>query len=92
MAGQWPGLSCHSFTEHRRRPTERFSPSTSRSGDYAGHDGEALARAASVLRHHGMDASVPARALAALTDPRPETAWADRLRPHWPTSRTARRG
>lgn len=66
-----PGLSCHSFTDTAAARPSGFTLHIP-VRDYAGHDGEALARAASVLRHHGMDASVPARALAALTDRRPE--------------------
>ncbi|MEJ1200293.1 MULTISPECIES: tryptophan dimethylallyltransferase family protein [unclassified Streptomyces] len=66
-----PGLSCHSFTDTAAARPSGFTLHIP-VRDYAGHDGETLARAASVLRHHGMDASVPARALAALTDRRPE--------------------
>ncbi|MGV9621684.1 tryptophan dimethylallyltransferase family protein [Streptomyces tendae] len=69
--GGRPVQTCHSFT----------NPGTARpSGftlyvpirDCVRHDGEALARTSTVLHHHGMDASVLDRALAALTERRPE--------------------
>ncbi|CAL9352770.1 tryptophan dimethylallyltransferase family protein [Streptomyces sp. enrichment culture] len=66
-----PGLSCHSFTDTGTvRPSGFTLHIPVR--DYVRHDGEALARASRVLRHHGMDASVLDRALAALTERRPE--------------------
>ncbi|WP_217139814.1 tryptophan dimethylallyltransferase family protein [Streptomyces sp. AC627_RSS907] len=66
-----PGLSCHSFTDTGTARPSGFTLHIP-VRDYARHDGEALARAASVLRHHGMDASVLDRALAAVTERRPE--------------------
>ncbi|MFD6194479.1 tryptophan dimethylallyltransferase family protein [Streptomyces sp. NPDC060275] len=69
--GRRPGLSCHSFTDTGTvRPSGFTLHIPVR--DYVRHDGEALARASRVLRHHGMDASVLDRALAALTERRPE--------------------
>ncbi|MEU6451720.1 tryptophan dimethylallyltransferase family protein [Streptomyces sp. NPDC046979] len=66
-----PGLSCHSFTGPADpRPSGYTLHIPVR--DYAPHDGEALARASRLLRRHGMDASMLARALAAVTDRRPE--------------------
>ncbi|MDT0609229.1 tryptophan dimethylallyltransferase family protein [Streptomyces lancefieldiae] len=66
-----PGLSCHSFTDTGSARPSGFTLHIP-VRDYARHDGEALARATSVLRHHGMDASVLVRALAAVTERRPE--------------------
>ncbi|MFH8974877.1 tryptophan dimethylallyltransferase family protein [Streptomyces sp. NPDC017890] len=66
-----PGLSCHSFTDTTTARPSGFTLHIP-VRDYARHDGEALARAASVLRHHGMDASALVRSLAAVTDRRPE--------------------
>ncbi|AQS72404.1 tryptophan dimethylallyltransferase family protein [Streptomyces pactum] len=66
-----PGLSCHSFTDTTTARPSGFTLHIP-VRDYARHDGEALTRAAGVLRHHGMDASVLVRALAAVTDRRPE--------------------
>lgn len=66
-----PGLSCHSFTETGTARPSGFTLHVP-VRDYARHDGEALARAASVLRRHGLDAAVLPRALAALTQRRPE--------------------
>jgi DMATS type aromatic prenyltransferase len=69
--GGRPGLSCHAFTDTGTvRPSGFTLHIPVR--DYVRHDGEALARATSVLRHHGMDVSVLDRALAALTARRPE--------------------
>ncbi|MYS54371.1 prenyltransferase, partial [Streptomyces sp. SID6013] len=69
--GRRPGLSCHSFTDTRTARPSGFTLHIP-VRDYVRHDGEALARASRVLRHHGMDASVLERALAALTERRPE--------------------
>ncbi|CAL9341771.1 tryptophan dimethylallyltransferase family protein [Streptomyces sp. enrichment culture] len=66
-----PGLSCHSFTDTAAARPSGFTLHIP-VRDYARHDGEALARAASVLRHHGTDPSVLVRALSAVTDRRPE--------------------
>lgn len=69
--GGRPGQSCHSFTDlGTARPSgfTLYIPVR----DYVRHDGEALARASRVLHHHGMDASVLNRALAALTERRLE--------------------
>ncbi|MBU6532056.1 tryptophan dimethylallyltransferase family protein [Streptomyces mayonensis] len=66
-----PGLSCHSFTDPAAARPSGFTLHIP-VRDYARHDGEALARAASVLRHHGTDPSVLVRALAAVTRRRPE--------------------
>ncbi|WP_030183607.1 tryptophan dimethylallyltransferase family protein [Streptomyces violaceorubidus] len=66
-----PGQSCHSFTDlGTARPSgfTLYIPVR----DYVRHDGEALTRASRVLRHHGMDPSVLERAMAALTERRPE--------------------
>lgn len=66
-----PAQSCHSFTDPGAERPSGFTlyiPVR----DYVRHDGEALARASTVLHHHGMDASVLHRALAALTERRPE--------------------
>ncbi|CAM5276057.1 Prenyltransferase OS=Streptomyces tendae OX=1932 GN=GUR47_22935 PE=4 SV=1 [Streptomyces tendae] len=66
-----PGLSCHSFTDPGTvRPSGFTLHIPVR--DYVRHDGEALTRASRVLGHHGIDASVLDRALAALTERRPE--------------------
>ncbi|MFD5967253.1 tryptophan dimethylallyltransferase family protein [Streptomyces sp. NPDC060311] len=69
--GRRPGLSCHSFTDTRTARPSGFTLHIP-VRDYVRHDGEALVRASRVLRHHGMDASVLDRALAALTERRPE--------------------
>ncbi|WP_217169147.1 tryptophan dimethylallyltransferase family protein [Streptomyces sp. AC512_CC834] len=69
--GRRPGLSCHSFTDTATARPSGFTLHIP-VRDYARHDGEALARAGRVLRHHGMDASVLDRSLAALTERRPE--------------------
>ncbi|MEU9522686.1 tryptophan dimethylallyltransferase family protein [Streptomyces sp. NPDC048224] len=66
-----PGLSCHSFTEPGAARPSGFTLHIP-VRDYVRHDGEALTRASRVLRHHGMDASVLDRAVAALTARRPE--------------------
>ncbi|MEV5014592.1 tryptophan dimethylallyltransferase family protein [Streptomyces sp. NPDC053780] len=66
-----PGLSCHSFTGPADPRPSGFTLHIP-VRDYAPHDGEALARASRLLRRHGMDASVLVRALAAVTDRRPE--------------------
>ncbi|WP_395571705.1 tryptophan dimethylallyltransferase family protein [Streptomyces sp. BK79] len=66
-----PGLSCHSFTDAAAARPSGFTLHIP-VRDYARHDGEALARATRVLRRYGMDASALTRALAALTDRRPE--------------------
>ncbi|MFI9376731.1 tryptophan dimethylallyltransferase family protein [Streptomyces parvulus] len=66
-----PGLSCHSFTGPADPRPSGFTLHVP-VRDYAAHDGEALARASRLLRQYGMDASVLVRALAALTDRRPE--------------------
>lgn len=69
--GRRPALSCHSFTDTAAvRPSGFTLHIPVR--DYVRHDGEALARAARVLRHHGMDPSVLVRALAAVTGRRLE--------------------
>ncbi|MEU3252243.1 tryptophan dimethylallyltransferase family protein [Streptomyces sp. NPDC006997] len=66
-----PALTCHALTDRTAgRPTGFTLHIPVR--DYAPHDGEALARAATVLRRHGMDPEPLARALAAVTDRRPE--------------------
>ncbi|MFG2682197.1 tryptophan dimethylallyltransferase family protein [Streptomyces sp. NPDC048392] len=69
--GRRPGLSCHSFTDTGTARPSGFTLHIP-VRDYARHDGEALARAKRVLRHHGMDAAVLDRALTALTRRRPE--------------------
>ncbi|MEW2264147.1 tryptophan dimethylallyltransferase family protein [Streptomyces sp. NPDC047853] len=71
VLGRRPGLSCHSFTDTGSGRPSGFTLHIP-VRDYARHDGEALERAASVLRHHGMDADVLPRAFAALTRRRPE--------------------
>ncbi|MFC7897072.1 tryptophan dimethylallyltransferase family protein [Streptomyces sp. NPDC057381] len=69
--GRRPGLSCHAFTDTASARPSGFTLHIP-VRDYARHDGEVLARASRVLRHHGMDDSVLVRALAALTERRPE--------------------
>ncbi|MDN3244444.1 MULTISPECIES: tryptophan dimethylallyltransferase family protein [unclassified Streptomyces] len=69
--GRRPGLSCHAFTDTASGRPSGFTLHIP-VRDYAPHDGEALARASRVLRHHGMDDSVLVRALDALTERRPE--------------------
>jgi DMATS type aromatic prenyltransferase len=69
--GGRPGLSCHSFTDTGTARPSGFTLHIP-VRDYVRHDGEALARTKRVLRHHRMDASVLDRALAALTQRRPE--------------------
>ncbi|MFF8682929.1 tryptophan dimethylallyltransferase family protein [Streptomyces sp. NPDC015237] len=66
-----PGLSCHSFTGPADPRPSGFTLHIP-VRDYAPHDGEALARASRLLQRHGMDASMLVRALAAVTDRRPE--------------------
>ncbi|ANB04580.1 prenyltransferase [Streptomyces ambofaciens] len=66
-----PGLTCHSFTDTGSGRPSGFTLHIP-VRDYARHDGEALERAASVLRHHAMDEAVLPRAFAALTQRRPE--------------------
>lgn len=68
---RWPGLSCHSFTDTAAARPSGFTLHIP-VRDYARHDAEVLTRAARVLRHHGMDDSVLVRALAAVTERRPE--------------------
>ncbi|MBC7270841.1 MAG: prenyltransferase [Streptomyces sp.] len=66
-----PALTCHALTDSTAdRPTGFTLHIPVR--DYAAHDGEALARAQRVLRGQGMDPAPLARALAAVTDRRPE--------------------
>ncbi|MET9827004.1 MULTISPECIES: tryptophan dimethylallyltransferase family protein [unclassified Streptomyces] len=69
--GRRPGLTCHSFTDTATARPSGFTLHIP-VRDYARHDGEVLARASRVLRHHGMDSDVLDRALAALTERRPE--------------------
>lgn len=66
-----PGLSCHSFTGPADPRPSGFTLHIP-VRDYAPHDGEALTRASRLLQRHGMDASMLVRALAAVTDRRPE--------------------
>ncbi|MER7052639.1 MULTISPECIES: tryptophan dimethylallyltransferase family protein [unclassified Streptomyces] len=66
-----PGLSCHSFTDTAAARPSGFTLHIP-VRDYARHDGEALARGERVMRHHGMDPSALGRALAAVTERRPE--------------------
>ncbi|MGW8064039.1 tryptophan dimethylallyltransferase family protein [Streptomyces ziwulingensis] len=66
-----PGLTCHSFTDTGSGRPSGFTLHIP-VRDYARHDGEALERAAGVLRHHGADATVLTRAFSALTERRPE--------------------
>ncbi|MFE6287018.1 tryptophan dimethylallyltransferase family protein [Streptomyces sp. NPDC057877] len=66
-----PALTCHALTDTAAaRPTGFTLHIPVR--DYARHDGESLTRAAAVLHRHGMDPAPLARALAAVTDRRPE--------------------
>ncbi|MBD0421847.1 prenyltransferase [Streptomyces sp. TRM S81-3] len=69
--GRRPGLTCHSFTDTGAARPSGFTLHIP-VRDYARHDGEALARATGLLHRHGMDAAVLTRALAAVTDRRPE--------------------
>ncbi|MFC8096746.1 tryptophan dimethylallyltransferase family protein [Streptomyces sp. NPDC057301] len=66
-----PALTCHAFTDTGTARPSGFTLHIP-VRDYALHDGEALARAVAVLHHHGTDADVLVRSLAALTPRRPE--------------------
>ncbi|MFV0137837.1 tryptophan dimethylallyltransferase family protein [Streptomyces sp. HMX87] len=66
-----PGLTCHSFTDTAAAHPTGFTLHVP-VRDYVRHDGEALARAVSALRRHGLDSGVLARSLAAVTERRPE--------------------
>jgi DMATS type aromatic prenyltransferase len=63
-----PVLSCHSFTQTTGGPSGFTLHVPVR--DYVRHDGEALDRAATVLRRHGMDPAWLPRSLEAVTSRR----------------------
>lgn len=65
-----PVLSCHAFTETATGLPSGFTLHIP-VRDYVRHDGEALARAVTVLCRHGMDASPLLGSLAAVTSRRP---------------------
>ncbi|MFE9763931.1 tryptophan dimethylallyltransferase family protein [Streptomyces sp. NPDC005808] len=65
-----PVLSCHAFTEATTGLPSGFTLHVP-IRDYVRHDGEALARAVTVLRRHGMDPSPLLGSLAAVTTRRP---------------------
>ncbi|CAM5623308.1 tryptophan dimethylallyltransferase family protein [Streptomyces fumanus] len=64
-----PALTCHAFTGSAAPAGFTLHVPVR---DYAGHDGEALARATVLLRRYGIDPSPLPRALSALTGRRPE--------------------
>ncbi|MFF5106584.1 tryptophan dimethylallyltransferase family protein [Streptomyces sp. NPDC000134] len=66
-----PGLTCHAFTDTGSATPAGFTLHVP-VRDYAGHDGEALARATALLGRYGIDPSPLPRALSALTGRRPE--------------------
>jgi DMATS type aromatic prenyltransferase len=66
-----PGLTCHAFTDTGSATPAGFTLHVP-VRDYAGHDGEALARATRLLRRHGIDPTPLPHALSALTGRRPE--------------------
>ncbi|MEU6986667.1 tryptophan dimethylallyltransferase family protein [Streptomyces sp. NPDC046324] len=66
-----PGLTCHAFTEAGADLPSGFTLHIP-VRDYARHDGEALDRAVTLLRRHGMDPAPLVRALSAVTGRRPE--------------------
>ncbi|MEU9993861.1 tryptophan dimethylallyltransferase family protein [Streptomyces sp. NPDC050848] len=66
-----PGLSCHAFTETGTALPSGFTLHVP-VRDYARHDGEALDRAVTLLRRHGMDPAPLVQALRAVTTRRPE--------------------
>ncbi|MFF5445232.1 prenyltransferase [Streptomyces sp. NPDC012888] len=61
-----PALTCHAFTETATGRPSGFTLHIP-VRDYAGHDGEALDRAAVLLRRYGMDPEPLARALSTVT-------------------------
>ncbi|MFE9675101.1 tryptophan dimethylallyltransferase family protein [Streptomyces sp. NPDC006259] len=65
-----PALTCHAFTEAGTGPTGFTLHIPVR--EYARHDGEALARATTLLGRYGMDTAALWRALPAVTSRRPE--------------------
>ncbi|MEU2280396.1 tryptophan dimethylallyltransferase family protein [Streptomyces sp. NPDC013178] len=66
-----PVQSCHAFTETATGLPSGFTLYVP-VRDYALHDGEALARAAALLTHHGLDPAPLVRAVAAVTSRQPE--------------------
>ncbi|MFF9016857.1 tryptophan dimethylallyltransferase family protein [Streptomyces sp. NPDC014870] len=66
-----PGLSCHAFTSTRSARPSGFTLHVP-VRDYARHDGEALDRAVTLLRRHGMDPAPLVEALSAVTPRRLE--------------------
>ncbi|MET9132466.1 tryptophan dimethylallyltransferase family protein [Streptomyces antibioticus] len=66
-----PALTCHAFTEARTTKPSGFTIHVPVRG-YARHDGEALARATTLLDRYGMDTAALWRALSAVTSRRPE--------------------
>ncbi|MGW7432248.1 tryptophan dimethylallyltransferase family protein [Streptomyces sp. NPDC054861] len=66
-----PVQSCHAFTGTATGRPSGFTLYVP-VRDYAAHDGEALDRAVSVLRDHGMDPVPLVRSVSALTSRRPE--------------------
>lgn len=66
-----PALTCHAFTEAGAGRPSGFTLHIP-VREYARHDGEALARATTLLARYGMDTTSLWRALAAVTPRRPE--------------------